>query len=326
MLTPQLPDNEKQRLEFIDSLDLLDTPRDTVYDHITQLACELFAVPIALVSIVDRDRQWFKSSVGLDVNETSREVSFCGHLVFSAAPLIVEDTLEDARFADNPLVTGSPRIRFYAGLPIMLKDDICVGSLCIIDTVPRQLSAHQVRCLEGLRDIVQDLFVIARESLIDPLTGAFNRRMLETTGDKLLSKSRRKASPLAIACVDIDFFKSVNDTYGHDAGDVVLMKFCDFLQQQLRNEDYLFRLGGEEFAILLPDTGSSAALRMCERLRASLSSTAFEYSGQQIPVSASIGVTECLSSDDTVNDVLKRADRGLYAAKAAGRDRVVVSP
>lgn len=244
MLTPRVPVNEEQRLECIDSLDVLDTPRETVYDHITQLACELFAVPIALVSIVDRDRQWFKSSVGLTVNETSRDVSFCGHLVFSAALLIVEDTLEDARFADNPLVTGDPGVRFYAGLPIMLQDNICVGSFCIIDTVPRQLSAHQMRCLEGLRDIVQDLFVIARESLIDPLTGVFNRRMLETTGEKLLSKSRRNASALAIACVDIDFFKSVNDTYGHDAGDVVLMKFCDFLQQQLRNEDYLFRLGG----------------------------------------------------------------------------------
>lgn len=213
MLAPQIPENEEFRLACIDSLEILDTPHERIYDHITQLASDLLNVPIALVSIVDRDRQWFKSSVGLSVRETSRDISFCGHVVFSKELLLVENTLEDPRFMDNPLVVGDPAIRFYIGLPIMLDEDVCIGTLCVIDSSPRKITVQQIRRLKRMRDIVEDTFVKVRESVIDPLTGVYNRRMFESTGEKLISRAKRNSSGLSCACFDIDFFKNVNDTH-----------------------------------------------------------------------------------------------------------------
>src|ERR1700748_847030 len=112
---PSLP-NETERLDSLRSLCLLDTAPEERFDRVTRLACKLFGVPIALVSLVDQDRQWFKSAHGLDARETPRDISFCGHAIASAEPLIVEDTQKDSRFADNPLVLGEPHIRFYAGV------------------------------------------------------------------------------------------------------------------------------------------------------------------------------------------------------------------
>jgi GAF domain-containing protein len=113
-------------------------------------------VPIALVTLVDRERQWIKSSCGLpELRHTSREASFCAHVIAERAPIIVPDTLLDERFAENPLVTGAPRIRFYAGFPLNLPDGSCVGSLCLIDNRPRQLDEAGIRLLAALGERVQ---------------------------------------------------------------------------------------------------------------------------------------------------------------------------
>src|SRR4029450_11473546 len=133
-----LPAEEEKRLAALRELSILDTKPEERFARITRVAAAGGDVPIALVSRVDHDRQWFKSCHGLSVTETSRELSFCGHVVLSRAPVIVPDTLLDDRFADNPLVTGEPRVRFYAGFPIFYTDGSCLGTLCLIDTRPRQ--------------------------------------------------------------------------------------------------------------------------------------------------------------------------------------------
>jgi phosphoribosyl 1,2-cyclic phosphodiesterase len=150
----QLPADEAQRLAALYELSVLDTPPEERFDRITRIAAATFDVPIALISLVDKDRQWFKSCVGINVSETPREVAFCAHAVEQRADVVVPDTLRDDRFADNPLVTAGPRIRFYAGAPLLLKNGACLGTLCIVDTRPRQLSATDLASLHDLRDMV----------------------------------------------------------------------------------------------------------------------------------------------------------------------------
>jgi DNA-binding response OmpR family regulator len=146
--------DEEQRLAALHGLGILDTPREQRFDLITRLAASSFKVPVALVSLVDRERQWFKSAYGLDLVETPRETSFCSHAVASREVLIVPDTFQDPRFSDNPLVTQAPRIRFYAGCPIFVGAD-CVGTVCVLDHRPRQLDAEALSLLRYLAALVE---------------------------------------------------------------------------------------------------------------------------------------------------------------------------
>jgi len=148
------PADEDRRLEALRELAVLDTPAEERFDRVTRIAAAALDVPIALVSLVDRDRQWFKSCFGLDARETSREVAFCAHAVQQKAEVVVSDTLLDDRFADNPLVVAAPRIRFYAGAPLILEDGSCIGTLCVIDTRPRDFGEAERSTLRDLRDLV----------------------------------------------------------------------------------------------------------------------------------------------------------------------------
>ncbi|WP_455209659.1 PAS domain S-box protein [Kaarinaea lacus] len=156
MQEPTIPNNESERLESLRQLLVLDTPAEERFDRLTRLAKEVFQVPIALVSLVDSGRQWFKSKQGLEACETPRNISFCGHAILSSDILYVPNALEDARFADNPLVTNAPHIRFYAGAPLTTVEGYRVGTLCIIDDKPRSLSTKELRTLRDLADCVQD--------------------------------------------------------------------------------------------------------------------------------------------------------------------------
>lgn len=148
-----IPENEKERLAALHALLILDTPPEQRFDRITAFAASEFDVPIALISLVDESRQWFKSKFGLDVCETSRDLAFCAHALHSTEPLIVPDALEDERFFDNPAVTGAPHVRFYTGAPLVLPSGLIAGTLCIIDTQPRQLDATDLAILGTLRDL-----------------------------------------------------------------------------------------------------------------------------------------------------------------------------
>ncbi|MEQ6889088.1 GAF domain-containing protein [Halomonas sp. CS7] len=156
-MQPPVPENDTDRLAALAALDVLDSAPDAGFDQLVELAQELFEVPIALVSLVAEDRQWFKACVGLEVRETSREVSFCGHAVADQQPLVVPDACEDVRFQDNPLVTGEPGIRFYAGHPLFPDGEHAVGTLCLIDTRPRKFSARERRLLGRLASQVEAL-------------------------------------------------------------------------------------------------------------------------------------------------------------------------
>ena len=156
-MTPApIPDNEDARLNALRELLLLDTPPEERYDRLARFAAEQLDMPIALLSLVDGQRQWFKSRVGVDVSETPRDISFCGHAVMKQELFVVEDASSDPRFADNPLVVGAPHIRFYAGAPLSSPSGHHIGTLCVIDTVPRTLDAVELAILDALRSLVNE--------------------------------------------------------------------------------------------------------------------------------------------------------------------------
>lgn len=155
MIQPPTPPNEASRLAALYALLLLDTPPEQRFDKIVAFAAEEFDVPIALITLLDDDRQWFKASIGMGTTcQTSRDISFCGHTILRNEIIVIEDALADPRFADNPLVSGPPHIRFYAGAPLVLPSGYAVGSLCIIDTRPRTLDGIALAILSTLRHLV----------------------------------------------------------------------------------------------------------------------------------------------------------------------------
>lgn len=155
MLIAPPTDDEAERLALLQQLGLLDSPPEATFDTVTRLAARLLNVPIALVSLIDADRQWFKARVGLDTTETPRDVAFCSHAIHQHEPLVVADALLDARFADNPLVTGEPQVRAYAGVPLRSTAGQALGTLCAIDHQPRHFSDDDLRLLQDLAHLVQ---------------------------------------------------------------------------------------------------------------------------------------------------------------------------
>jgi len=150
-----IPPNETDRLGELESFRILDTPAEQVFDDVTFVASQVYETPIALMSLVDRDRQWFKSSVGLDVPETHRDLAFCAHAIWDPTDvMVVEDAAYDPRFSNNPLVVADPSIRFYAGAPLQTSSGNALGTLCVIDRVPRQLTEGEDQVLQALARLV----------------------------------------------------------------------------------------------------------------------------------------------------------------------------
>lgn len=164
MIAP-IPKNDKKRLEVLWQYDVLDTVPENTFDDLTNLAAHICEAPVAMITLVDEKRQWFKSKVGISANETSRDVSFCGHAIMSNKLFIVPDAASDPRFAKNPLVTGEPKIRFYAGAPLITPDGHALGTLCVIDKVPRTLRPDQKRALEILSRHVMTQLELRRRSV-----------------------------------------------------------------------------------------------------------------------------------------------------------------
>lgn len=323
MAVDQKLDDEAGRLAALYRYEVLDTPRETPFDRVTGLVSQVLNVPMCAVSLVDTDRQWFKSCVGLSTAETGRDISFCTHTILQREPLSICDATLDARFAQNPLVTGSPFIRSYLGVPLTTPDGYNLGSLCVIDVVPRNFRPEQVEILKSFAAVVVDELELRRIAQTDHLTGAMTRRGFIRELDKAFARFRRSAHPTALVLLDIDHFKRVNDTFGHPTGDEVLKAVALDITSQLRVSDSLGRWGGEEFGVLLQDIESEQVLATAERLRRHIELLVVDNE-PGLQVTASLGVATLDSHMASVEAWLAVADAALYEAKRAGRNRSAV--
>lgn len=267
MLYPSKPNNETLRIQTLRELNVLDTSPEERFDRLTRLAKRLFNVPIALVSLVDADRQWFKSCVGLDVSETSRDISFCGHAILGDQILTVPDAGLDERFHDNPLVVGEPGIRFYAGCPLTVTNGSKLGTLCLIDIKPRDLDDEDRALLRDLARMAEQELAAVQMASMDELTLLSNRRGFEALARHALGVCKRLEKPATLLFFDLNDFKQINDTYGHAEGDGALKTFADVLRIAFRESDVIGRLGGDEFVALLTAADHVETSAIMARLR-----------------------------------------------------------
>jgi diguanylate cyclase (GGDEF)-like protein len=264
------PADEATRIDTLRSLNILDTSPEERFDRLTRLAKRLFGVPIALVSLVDADRQWFKSCVGLPASETPRDISFCGHAIMDDDIFLVPDALLDERFHDNPLVIGDPNVRFYAGCPLKVPNGSRLGTLCVIDVKPREMSEDDRALLRDLARMAEQELAAVQLATMDELTMLSNRRGFEALAQHAMNVCRRLDKPATLLFFDLNGFKAINDTYGHAEGDRALTVFADVLRNSLRDSDVIGRLGGDEFVALLTNASSSETSACVARLQSAV--------------------------------------------------------
>jgi diguanylate cyclase (GGDEF)-like protein len=341
MRSPQTPFDEKKRLAGLEALNVLFTPAEERFDRITRCAAKLLDAPIALVSLIAADVQWFKSVQGTDSVGTPRSVSFCGHAILSDKALVVNDAKLDSRFHDNPLVTGEPFVRAYAGQPLREPGGKRIGSLCVIDRRPRSFTEAELEVLRDLaiwvetelrtqalsdsqQDLVSEVESLRKSALIDRLTRTWNRGAIDDVLVRELERGRRDGSQVGLALLDIDHFKRINDTHGHPAGDEVLRETARRVRSAIRPSDALGRYGGEEFLLVLADCDEVEALRVAERVGEAIRERPVTLAnGTEIQVTASMGVLSALpefGAEDR-GEWIECADQALYRAKRDGRDR-----
>ncbi len=265
MIEPAVPADEKKRLETLRALKILDSAPEERFDRLTRMAKRMFGVPISLVSLVDDNRQWFKSKEGLESDETSRDISFCGHAILGEEAFIVPDARTDERFKDNPLVVGEPNIRFYAGCPLRVSNGSKLGTLCLIDREPRELDEDDLQLLQDLATMAEQEIAAIQLATLDELTLISNRRGFITLAEHALQVSRRKNWPVTLLLFDLNKFKPINDNFGHAEGDRALISFANVMRKTFRDSDVFARVGGDEFAALLTDTDETAVTTVLER-------------------------------------------------------------
>ena len=318
MKKPDIPKDEQDRLETLRSLSILDTPAEERFDRLTRMAKRMFGVPIALVTLVDENRQWFKSCVGLGVSETSRDISFCGHAILGTDVFVIPNAQEDKRFADNPLVTSDPNIRFYAGCPLTLNGRK-LGTLCIIDQKPRNLEKDDIEALKDLASMVERELAAIQMATLDELTNISNRRGFMMLAQLSLSLCARQKIPAALVFMDLDKLKPINDKFGHAEGDWALIAFAGQMKSAFRDSDLFARLGGDEFVALLTNTSKQQAEEIIGRFSRSLKKCNQEAS-RGYDIAFSYGIVEFNPEKHcAIEELLAVGDSLMYEVKIAKR-------
>lgn len=331
-MTYPIPVNEFERLETLRDYRILDSDFDERFDSLAAIASNHFGTPIALVSLVDDNRQWFKAVVGLDLRQTRRSDAFCNHAIASPdAVMVIEDATLDPRFSAKPLVTGAPHIRFYAGAPIVAEGGAAVGTVCVIDRVPRRFSEADRHMLMRLADHALALMDLHRRNILlreaaerDALTGLVNLRGLEKAIDRAVSATLGGQTCGLLYC-DLDQFKQVNTASGHAAGDVVLRETARRLQSAVRQGDLVARVGGDEFVVLLAHPVDQSVVDLiAQRIQHGCMAPVM-VNGQPVSVTLSIGAARAPRDAILGSDLLREADRALHASKRSGASRFVIA-
>ena len=320
------PEHDPVRLKTLRDYCVLDTEPEARFDELTLLASRICNTPIAIISLVDEKRLYFKSAIGLKIREIPSNHSFCIEVVKQNEPIVVKDAKEDERFQSNPLVHDNPYFRFYAAAPLVAPNNQVIGTLCVIDYIPRDINLEQKEALKILARQVITQLELDVQAIRDPLTGLFNRRYADEILRSELRRMDRKKAFLGLLIIDIDNFKKINDTHGHGAGDAVLKTFGKYLMENVRYEDVVCRIGGEEFMVIIPETTLETAVHRSEEIRKEFHEMNFLYDNKVVDkLSLSIGVATYPVHGKLAEDLIRCADRALYQAKAEGRNRVIAA-
>ncbi|MCC5645742.1 sensor domain-containing diguanylate cyclase [Nostoc sp. CHAB 5824] len=331
-----LPENETERLKALADYNILDTLPEQAFDDLTALAAYICKTPIALISLVDADRQWFKSKVGLKASETPREWAFCSYAILQSDDiLVVPNAMKDDRFNNNPLVKDNPKIRFYAGAPLVTPNGFPIGTLCVLDTVPRFLSYQQLDALRRLtRQAIAQMELIQEVrnrkqaemegrqlSLTDELTGLHNRRGFFLMAEQQLKIAHRLKVLCWVIFIDLDGLKQINDTLGHDIGDTLIVDAARLLKQTFRNSDIVARLGGDEFIVFI-----SSYFKDADSIQACLQANITNFNQQQnrsYKLSMSMGIERYSpGSNMSLEQLIAKSDELMYAHKRLKRQSI----
>ncbi|XTZ39239.1 sensor domain-containing diguanylate cyclase [Salmonella enterica] len=315
MIFPAMPVNENERLKSLYMMDLLDKKDDERFDRLTRMAKTTFDVPIAVITLLDRDRQWLLSRNGIDVQEGPRNLSFCAHAILEEGAFIVKDTHADPRFVDNPFVTGEPWVRFYAGCPVRLPDGAIAGTICILDTYPRPFSSAEINTLLDFAAIVEDEFFILSMAMSDNLTGIPNGRGFYRSGEKRFTWLKENNKPFSLLYFTIENLKAVNEVLGSQEGDDVVKTFAHTLTRCLKERDIAARLGGGEFAVLLEEATNHNVDAFLFDLQSRMDDIN-QASGKRYHINYSHGIIE--NGNDkyvSLHEMLQESGKVMYAEK-----------
>lgn len=315
MNNPNPASGETMRLQTLNAQKILDTPQEERFDRITKLAQRLFDVPVALFSLVDENRIWFKSRQGLESTEMPRAGALCDDALRHETVFVVEDATKDKRFCDNPVVTGAPGVRFYAGFPISAQDGSRLGTLCVLDTVPRHIAPEDIELMHDLGQMIEDELSTLTMATTDEMTKLANRRGFRMIAEPMIALCQRAWHPATVAMFDLDGLKQINDEFGHEAGDSAIKDFAKLLLKVFRDSDVVARVGGDEFCVLLTDPKEADATVPLERLHLCVDSHNAETERPYDLTFSAGAVAFDKRHHANVDDLLREADQCMYSEK-----------
>lgn len=347
MLSYPPPRFEQQKSEVLQRYRILRSEDVHDADHIARATSLALGAPIVIAALNERYRARYRAAHGVPAHQFDSLQTFCAAANLSDEAFTVADARLEPYFAREPAVTGAPNVVFFAGAPLSDPDGKRFGTLCLIDSRSRTLAQAEIALLQSMAHIVsqdicvcsagryavQDLIDAEEErcalydlAVTDPLTKTLNRRAFFRFAEREVQRAHRHKHPLSVLMFDIDHFKRVNDIHGHAAGDDVIVRLSRLVADNIRDTDLLGRLGGEEFGLILPETGIEAALLLANRLREAAKAMNFKSAEGDFGITISLGVSQADEGETNINVALDRADKALYRAKRLGRNRTELIP
>lgn len=304
-------------LDAVRNLNLLDTEAEERFDRLTRMAKRMFDAPIAFISLVDKDRHWFKSRFGMEETEVSNAIPLLGEIISGNKTVVIPNAMEDERLKDCDLVTGHRSIRFYAGVPLHASTGQVVGTFCIVDKIARIFREEDLAMLQDIARIAEKEIIEAQESTMDELTGISNRKGFYLIAEHSLSVSMRYQTEATLVVLDIE----PGDTAGIEASslkeELMLKSFGQLLKQFFRNSDLVGRLVSDRFVVLLHETGLEAAHKVMGKLKSEVEHFCEKHS-PEFPLDFSVGMAPFTSEHPrTIHQLIDRAQEDLSTAAAA---------